>query len=234
MLSLTLDMVQYDCPYVAVTDDYDVTIRGMQWAYDASVEGFETRVLVSADERGELTDALQTLESHERMDNYRLLSRRDDAALIRNLVEQTSALETIRAKDGYLTGPFEANDGRERWHVGFDRSDEADLALAALDCDNDFTVTSRDALSFEEYFDVLKHVNPAKKVLDATRELTAVERESVERAVRAGYFETPREATVTSLADEFGISTTGVSKNIRRGERKLLDVLVNVFPDIEE
>ena len=107
-------------------------------------------------------------------------------------------------------------------------------ALAALERHNDFTVESRDTLSFADYFDVIENVDAAKGVLDALRNLTDTERETVLRALDAGYYETPREATVTDLAEEFDVSTTGISKNIRRGERKLLCALADARADIEE
>ena len=234
MISLTMDMVQYDCPYIEASEDYDVTLSGMHWEFDTAQKDLETRVMVSAADRDELDNALGMLRDHDAMDSYSLLARRGEEALIRNMVEETSAMRALRNHDGYLTGPFEARDGSEQWHVGFDRERAADDALAALERNNDFTVESRDTLSFADYFDVIENVDAAKGVLDAVRGLTDTERETVVRALEAGYYEAPRESTVTDLAAEFDVSTTGVSKNIRRGERKLLAALVDAMADIEE
>lgn len=190
--------------------------------------------MVSATDREELDNALAMLRDHDAMDQYRLLARRGEEALIRNMVEETSAMRALRDHDGYLTGPFEATAGSEQWHVGFDRERAADDALAALERNNEFTVESRDTLSFADYFDGIENVDAAKGVLDAVRGLTDTERETVVRALEAGYYDAPRDATVTDLAKEFDVLTTGISKNIRRGERKLLAALVEAMDDIEE
>ncbi len=234
MISLTMDVVQYDCPYIEASENYDVRLSGMHWEFDTAAGDFESRVMVSADDGTELDHALTMLRGHETVDEYRLLARRGDEALVRNMVEETDAMQAIRAHDGYLTGPFEAYEGSERWHVGFDRGEYADEALSDLDRHNDFTVESRDALSFADYFDVVNNVHAAKAVLDAMRGLTDTERETVLRAMQTGYFEAPRKATVTDLAQEFDVSTTGMSKNIRRSERKLIGAIVDSLGTVEQ
>ena len=234
MISLTMDVVQYDCPYIEASEDYEVTLSGMHWEFDTAAGDLETRVTVSAADRAELDNALEMLRDHDAMDSSRLLARRGDQALVRNLVHETRAMRAIRAADGYLTGPFEASEGSERWHVGFDRGEHADEALAALERHNDFAVESRNELSFSEYVDVVNNVEAATDVLDAMRELTETERETLVRAMEAGYYEAPRDATVSDLAEEFDISTTGLSKNIRRGERKVLDAIVDSVDDVRE
>lgn len=191
-------------------------------------------MIVSATDREKLDNALAMLRDHDAMDQYRLLARRGEEALIRNMVEETSAMRALRDHDGYLTGPFEATASSEQWHVGFDRERAADGALAALERNNEFTVESRDTLSFADYFDGIENVDAAKGVLDAVRGLTDTERETVVRALEAGYYDAPRDATVTDLAKEFDVSTTDISKNIRRGERKLLAVLVDAVDNVEE
>jgi hypothetical protein len=43
MISLTMDMVQYDCPYVAASADYEVGLSGMHWEFDTAAGELETR-----------------------------------------------------------------------------------------------------------------------------------------------------------------------------------------------
>jgi len=52
--------------------------------------------------------------------------------------------------------------------------------------------------------------------------LTGTERETLERAVEAGYYDDPRRATLSDLAESFGISEAAVSKRLRSAERKLV------------
>lgn len=66
------------------------------------------------------------------------------------------------------------------------------------------------------------------------RPLSETERRTLETAVDEGYFRTPRDATLETLTEVFDISKTGVSKNLRRAERKILKRAVSLFPSITE
>jgi len=55
------------------------------------------------------------------------------------------------------------------------------------------------------------------------RELTAEQRQALAVARELGYFDVPREASMTDIASELGISTQAVSERIRRGTDSLVD-----------
>lgn len=234
MESLTMDMVQYDCPYIDTSEEYDVSFFAMHWDFNTARRQLETRIMVNGADRVALDQGLQALRAHDNMRQCELLSKRDDTALIRSMIDQTNAMKVIRRNDGYITGPFEISDGSEIWHVGFDTTDVASGALSELERRNDFSVESRETIAFEDYLDIIQHVGPATRLLDGCRDLSAVERATLEHAFRAGYFEDPRDATLSTLADDFGVSKTAVSKNLRRGERKILEQVVSAVSDLED
>jgi predicted DNA binding protein len=123
--------------------------------------------------------------------------------------------------------------GSELWHVEFDTREAADDALAELEIQNDFTFESREAIAFDDYFDLVRTIGPAKELIDACRELTEVERATLERALEEGYHETPRDATLATLAEVFDVSNTAVSKNLRRGEGKVVRRLVQALRELD-
>lgn len=233
MIDVGIDMQQYDCPFIDTTDDHDVTFSALHWRFDARREQLETRLAVEASDRETLGAGLRALRDHPNMCEYDLFSRRGDAAMIRTMIEQTDAMETIRRNDGYITGPFYIENGRERWDVGFDGETVADEALAELERGNDFTVESRRSLEPEALFDLLDNAGAASQLLSACRSLSTVESETLEAAVDAGYFEDPRRATLSTLAEEFDVSNTAVSKNLRRGERKVLQQVVEAHSELD-
>ena len=141
---------------------------------------------------------------------------------------------TIHEGGGYITGPFHIEDGSERWQVGFDDGGAADETLYELDRNNHYDVISRSDLELDQLFDVMTNADAAAAMLDACRSLSAVEEETIRTAANAGYFESPREATLSTLADEFDVSTTAVSKNLRRGEKKVLGSLVEALEQIDD
>lgn len=234
MISLTMDMVQYDCPYIAVTDDVDVSFYTKHWDFNAAREALETRILVKGEDRGSLTNGLDALRQQAGMREFDLLSRQGESAVIKSYIDQTNAMKVIRENDGYITGPFRINEGSELWNIGFDTGDAADDALSALERENDFSVEARNTTSLDDYLDIVQNVDPAMELLDGCRALSDVERQTLERAVEGGYFQTPRDATLGTLAEEFDVSKTAASKNLRRSEQKVLERVVSALSSLDE
>lgn len=58
--------------------------------------------------------------------------------------------------------------------------------------------------------------------LETGGEMTDAQREALSLAFDRGYFETPRETTLSELADELGISQQAFSLRLRRGTRHLI------------
>lgn len=52
--------------------------------------------------------------------------------------------------------------------------------------------------------------------------LTTKQRRTLELALDAGYYDRPREADLTYLADELGVSKSAVSQRLRTAETKLI------------
>jgi predicted DNA binding protein len=233
MISLQMDMVQYDCPYIDTTVANDVSFTAKQWDFNPATEELETRMMIRGADTGALDNGLSTLGDHEHIHGYDLLKREGEVALLRSRIGMTDAMETIRRHDGYITGPFEIDDGSEIWHVGFDREERADGALSALETDNDFNVESRESMGLEEYYELMDNADVATSLLEGCRGLSEVERETLETAVSNGYFTTPREGTLSTLADDLDVSKMAVSKNLRRTERKLLGRVVEAIDELD-
>ncbi|CCQ35409.1 HTH-10 family transcription regulator [Natronomonas moolapensis 8.8.11] len=233
MIDLDLDMRQYDCPFIDTTDEVDVRFSAMQWQLDTNREQLETRLLVEGDERGELAQGLRTLREHPNMTDCATLKKSGGVATVRTRIEQTDAMGVVEDHGGYITGPFRIEGGTETWHVGFDEGTTADRALSELDDENDVVVESRTDLSVAELFDVIENAGAAHGLLNSCRALTETERETLVTAAEAGYFETPRELSLDDLADEFGVSKTAASMNLRRAERKLVDSTVDSLSSID-
>lgn len=233
MIDIALDMRQYDCPFIDTTDDHDVAFAAPHWEFDPHAEALETRMVVEAGDRGALESGLSTLRDHRNMNEFDLLVKRDGVARIRTVIAQTDAMATIRRNDGYVTGPFYIADGSETWHVGFDDSGLAEATLSELERDNDFSVHSRAETSLPEAADLVQNAGAAMTLINGCRDLSDTERETLETAVRDGYFESPRSATLGDLADSFGVSKPAASKNLRRAERKMVQRVVEALADLD-
>jgi len=67
----------------------------------------------------------------------------------------------------------------------------------------------------------LQRLYDARPPKEREYDLTAEQREALVTALRAGYFDVPREAESGDLAAELGISTNAVSQRLRRATRNL-------------
>lgn len=234
MIDLNMDMRQYDCPFIDTTDDVDVAFSAVQWQLDTDAEELEVRLVARGDSRGTLERGLHELRDHRNMRTCSILSKRENVAHISTNIEQTDAMRTIQRNGGYITGPFQIEDGRETWHVGFDSDEDENATLAELERNNEFAIEEREHFDATSLFDLLENSQSALHLLDGCRSLTETERQTLQRASMRGYYETPRNTTLEHLAGEFDISKAAVSGNLRRGERKILDAAVEAINRLDD
>ncbi|MFB6207100.1 MAG: helix-turn-helix domain-containing protein [Haloglomus sp.] len=234
MIDLTLDMEQYDCPFIAATEAQPVSFSAVHWEFDSEGEELETRMLVEGDDRGAVEAGLDVLQRHEGMRECGLISKQDDVAHIRTVIDETAAMGTIQDHDGYITGPFHIEAGSELWHVGFDRESTAEGALSGLEKENEFEVVARDFVNEADSTGFVESVGAAMILIQGCQDLTETERETLEAAVERGYFRSPRGATLGDLAEEFGVSKPAVSKRLRRGQEKAVGRMVEALDELDE
>ncbi|MFP8957051.1 helix-turn-helix domain-containing protein [Natrialbaceae archaeon A-CW3] len=234
MIDLTLDMEQYDCPFIDTTDDHDVSFTAVQWEFDSQRCELETRMMIEGDDRSTLESGLSALQGHDNMQECSLFKKHEGTALLRTVIGETNAMRVIRDNGGYITGPFHIEAGSERWEVGFDTHETADDALADLERNNEFDVLSEDAFELSQLYDLLQNADAASNLIEGCRSLSDVERQTLAVAAQKGYFDQPRGATLQMLANEFDVSDTAVSKNVRRAERKILRRVVDALDELEE
>ncbi len=234
MIDISMNMEQHDCPFIDTTLDHDIAFSTMHWTFDEADRTLETRMVVQAESPNELNNGLQSLRDHPNMYDFRLQKRWKDTAQIRTNIDETDAMERIRSNGGYITGPFYIEDGSELWHVGFDSGEDADETLSELDRKNEFGIISREKLDDVLTQESIRSVVAGLDLVSACRSLTDVEQKTLEAAVEHGYFETPRGTTLDALANEFDVSAPAVSKNIRRGQKKIMRSAVQTLETIDE
>lgn len=229
-----MEMEQEDCPFIDTTADYDITFSTYQWEFDRAARELETRMVVETEERAVLDSGLQALRDHEMMHDYTLLKRWEDVAHIHTVIDETDAMRTIRRHGGYIRGPFYIEDGTELWHVGFDSRAVADETLADLERNNEFTIVSRRQDSLATVQEVVRNADTAIGLIESCHTLSTVEEETLVAAVEGGYFESPRQTTLGDLADGFDISKPALSKNLRRGQQKILEGFVDAIDTLDD
>jgi predicted DNA binding protein len=232
MITLTVDVRQYDCPFIDTTDDHPLSFSALQWEFDEKRGLLETRIMARGEDGASLDAGLAALRAHEMVEETGLHYREGETALLRAVMRETNAMGVIRDHGGYLTGPPEMADGRELWHVGFDNADRSDRALAEMERENEFEVESRQQLDSEALFSLFQHPEAVVRLLDACQALSATELATLRSAVEGGYFEQPRAATLSTVADEFDVSKSAASRNLRRSQQKVLSRVVEAIDEM--
>ncbi len=160
--------------------------------------------------RGAETGAIETeFEPHAGVTDIRLVDSVEDEHLMR--------AEWVREYDGLLTALSETNltvlsgvgtvDGW-RFEVRGDTQD----AITEFR-----TRYQEHSISID-----ISMVHALHPLQGERFELTETQREALVLAFERGYFDTPREATLTEIADELGITQQSLSSRLRRGHRRLI------------
>lgn len=161
--------------------------------------------------RGAATDDIEAaFQKHEGVKDLRLIDSVEDEYLLR--------VEWVPEYEGVLTALaeteiplLEATGTNEQWTFeirGDDRSDVAEFQHLCRERDLPVTLTALHALT------------PVETATDAV--LTDLQEELLVLAYERGYFDSPRDVTMTELGDELGISQQAVASRLRRGIRRIL------------
>ncbi|AGB14837.1 putative DNA binding protein [Halovivax ruber XH-70] len=154
--------------------------------------------LVASDPLPIITD-IQDRETVERLE---LLWKHDDEALLQ--VETTNPLPLLPVwRAGVpLEMPFDIQDGQATWEVATSRSRLSALRTQLENLGIGFTI---------------EHVREID-TSQADRLLTDRQRAVLREAVEAGYYRTPREATLGDVADRLGVASSTASDVLHRAE----------------
>ncbi|WP_255568302.1 helix-turn-helix domain-containing protein [Salinarchaeum sp. IM2453] len=234
MESLKLDMIQYDCPYIRTTRQHDIAFHARHWDFNHASNVLDTRMVAIGADRQELHQGLKSLNNDEMFHEFELLAQQQNTAVIRSRIDETNAMSVIRGHNGYVTGPFVIRGGSEVWNIGFDRGTDSDDALSELERNNEYQVKDDTSIHVDDFLDVLQNIESISGLLRELQNLTDKERDTLETAIEDGYFSSPRDTSLEDLAEEFEISKAGASKNLRRGQRKVLSQVVTILNDLEE
>ncbi|NIC00979.1 helix-turn-helix domain-containing protein [Halobacterium sp. R2-5] len=161
--------------------------------------------------RGSHSDDIVTaFSNHPGIRDMKLIDSVEDEYLLR--VEWVSDYEDILSTIARTEVPLiEAKGTAEQWTFeirGDDRSDIAEFQHRCRQQNIPIELTALHALT------------PLETGAEAA--ITDSQQEALTLAYERGYFDTPREITMTELGEELGISQQAVASRIRRGTRRIL------------
>lgn len=171
------------------------------WVTDVSLDAFEDAVAADPS-----------------IGNCTLIDRHDEAGLYRT--EWTDSFDPLvhayRSIDGVVLEAT-GRDGTWEFRIRFDDREEA--------------VEFREYLhEFDIEFALRRLTRASAPETGEQYELTRKQREAIVAVWRGGYFDTPRETTLRSVADELGITQQSLSQRLRRGFHSLIANTLVVSP----
>lgn len=174
---------------------------------------FEVLAALPADDKGvglvelsggDVLSAVSAMEDHEAVTSLSVVGTTPEEAVIQFETTEPLLLFSARESGLPLQPPITIRDG-----------------TAALEL-----TTSRDRLAaMADQLDAMGldyHVEWIKESVDPERVLTARQRELVVEAVEAGYYDSPRDISLTELADELGLAASTLSETLHRAEGKIV------------
>jgi predicted DNA-binding protein YlxM (UPF0122 family) len=157
---------------------------------------------------------LESIAAYDDVDGLEILRRSDGRALVQ--FETTMPLLLLPARDSGvpLEMPVEIREGTVEWEVTAPRDRLSELAEQL---DN---------------FDIRYQVEYVRDQLTNDTLLTDKQRRIVASAVEAGYYDTPRDCSLTELAAELGVAKSTASETLHRAEGAIIkEYLESVAPE---
>jgi len=216
---ITLDMEQYDCPFINTSDDLEVSYYMTYWDFKDSKLVNRGYIFASSDE--ELQRSLEMLSRQPKFLELEVLERKKNMALVRTTIDFTDAMNAIRRNHGYIVGPFFVRKGKEIWHIGFDRKEDLENALCELSKKNNFIILKQTHLTIVDFSKVMEILPSLAKFVSSLEKFTFEERLIIEAALKHGFLEDPRNINLEELAKNLYISKSALSKKFRKVTKKI-------------
>jgi hypothetical protein len=185
----------------------ETTIRVLAALSDED-SGVGLAEVVSSD----LPTVLTEMSEYEDVIELELMQRKDGEALVQFTTTMPLLLFPARDSGIPLEMPFEISDGQAVWEVTAPQD-----RLSALG-------------EQLEMFDISFSVDYIQQHVAEEPLLTERQRRLVLEASEAGYYDTPRESSLTDVADRMEIAKSTASETLHRAEEKIVKQYVDQLP----
>lgn len=174
----------------------------------AALPGEDSGVGLAEVTSADLPAVLRDIESRDSVTSMEILSHRDDRALIQFETSMPLLLFPVQGSGIPLEMPFTLSDGQAVWEISAPQERLSELGEQL------------------EEFGIPFDVDRIQQHLESEQLLTESQLELVEAAIDAGYYDTPRDCSLTELADRVGIAKSTCSETLHRAEEKILKEFV--------
>ena len=234
MYVVILDLVQYDCPVIGlteVTEGVKATVLGVNNAYIN--DGVEKLYLhLEGESFRDVYNCINNIDRRRLAIDYNVIYRKKNKAGVYMVIKKTDAMEKSLEFNAIPVAPWVSVDGVERWTLGFLRKNELNEYISRVK-DRNYVKKTRVirvqedtmaivSLSFFSILEFLEEIN----------KLTKTQLRMLEKAFNEGYYEWPRKKSLMELSNDIGVSRVAVTKLLRRAEYKVLKSILKLTNEV--
>jgi len=156
----------------------------------------------------DLVAIIGEMDDSDGVTSLEILQRWEDTALVQFETNDPLLLFPVQGSGVPLEMPFSLSDGEARWEITAPQERLSELGQQL------------------EQFGIPFHVERISQHVETEQLLTGSQLELVEAAVEEGYYDTPRDCSLTDLAEEVGIAKSTCSETLHRAEEKIVKEFV--------
>ncbi len=215
-----MDVTQTDCPHVKTSSKFpSIYIIIMNTQFRANYQNMFT-IFYSYDPV-ELEKGIDYFTTRERVQDFELISKRDNIISTYYKYTTTSLFKTIR-EVGFRLHPMIVHKGIERWY--FISEEDREVTEDSINDDNTVVVSlsKMDTKDFlERYLTGLYSLS----FIDVLSDMEESDRQILKNALVSGYFDWPRKIGLTELGKNLRMPKSTLSYHVRKIERKIAEIL---------
>ncbi|RLE57292.1 MAG: hypothetical protein DRJ40_02975 [Thermoprotei archaeon] len=231
-MRLTLiKMWQPDCPVISISEKFD----------NIGVYVIDSRVIDEERLYVQMVVLHRNRDIHEIIDTFKKLNvkkvgvlwRSKDTSALELVCKPTHAIKCIWDKPLAILRPLFTQEGLEDWFLLSVNSKQEAEILSTLKEYNDVKICKSTRVRPEDIVMLAKLMNPFL-LLDLTSivneyALTKTQNKVLLTAISKGYYEYPRKVNLTELASMLKVSKSAIAKDLRRAEKKILNIAINLL-----
>lgn len=232
MYVLSIDLEQYDCPFINNSSDFEVFYYMPYW--DFRNDRLLNWGYVFSSDSEELCNSLSTLPQRKNFLRLELLAKSGKECFIKTEINFTNAMEIIRKYSGCICGPFLIKEGHEIWHVAFEDQEKINSAIKELSKENEIIRIETVELSAVELHRLLKLTPMLNSLITSLENLNIRDKQILKVSIEEGFFDDPKKIKIRELANKIGLSQGVLSRKLREIEKKTFMEICRIIQAMED
>lgn len=236
MIIASIDLNQYDCPVVRLTEEMEF-VKIIVFGVNNSLikEGIEKiYIKIQSEDPKAVFESIKRIQGYGMVKNLTVLGRKDVEAKAMLLIKKTKAMETTVDLDAMPLAPWVAKNGHEKWTLGFYHRKALNEFLSIVK-EHDIVKDVKVKEVPEEVIEKISQAYiPLTSFMEKVDELTPRQLNVLKLSIEEGYYDWPRRSNTIELSKRLGISRVAVTKLLRKAEGTILRESISFIESLKK